>query len=216
MPKSSRPREKLQEKGPGNLKDVELLAILLGTGYEGKNVLQLADEILGKYPKAKLLSLPASALAKIKGVGQAKATIISAAFELSKRALNRESTLPQIASKKDVLAQTVYLREKQREHFMVLYLNGRGQLIYKKPMFVGTLNANLVHPREIFALALKLNAAAVIFAHNHPSGNASPSQQDIALTKRLVEAGRIMGVDVLEHIIVCQEEAFSFKENNLI
>ena len=214
--KNDWPREKLLAKGASNLKDSELLAILLGTGYEGKNVLLLSDEILGKYPKAKLLSLPPPALAKIKGIGLAKATTIAAAFELSKRALNRESTLPRIISKKDVLAQTVYLREKQREHFMVLYLNGRGEMIYKKPMFVGTLNANLVHPREIFALALKLNAAAVIFAHNHPSGNAGPSQQDIVLTKRLVEAGKIMGVDVLEHIIVCAENSFSFKENNLI
>lgn len=217
LPKVERPREKLIVKGPQNLKDEELLAILLGTGTEGKNVLEVAKQILNKYSKKRLLKLTYSDLSKIKGIGPAKACTILAAIELVKRGLKMgEETLPIIRSTKDVIAQAVYMRDKTREHLMVIYLNARNEMIFKKPMFIGTLNANLVHPREIFQEALKQNAASVILVHNHPSGDPEPSEDDLTITKRIIEAGKIMGIDVLDHIIITKSKVFSFKEKKLI
>ena len=217
LPKVERPRERLISKGPENLKDEELLAILLRTGREGKNVLDLAKQILSKYSKKRILKLNYEDLIKIKGINSAKACTILAAIELVKRALEiGEETLPVIRSTKDVIAQAVYMREKSREHLMVLFLNARNEMIYKKPMFVGALNANLVNPREIFQEALKQNAASIILAHNHPSGDAEPSEDDLTITKRIIEAGKIMGIDVLDHVIITKNKPFSFKENKLI
>jgi DNA repair protein RadC len=217
LPKIERPREKLISKGPQNLKDEELLAILLGTGVEGKNVIEVAKQILRRYAKKRLLKMKYEDLSKIKGIGPAKACTILAAQELVKRALEiQEETLPIIQSVKDVLAQAVYMRDKTREHFMVIYLNARNEMIFKKPMFVGTLNANLVHPREIFNEALQQNAASVILVHNHPSGGSEPSEDDLEITKRLIEAGKIMGIDVLDHIIITKNKVFSFKGKGFI
>ena len=217
LSKIERPREKLIAKGPDNLKDEELLAILLGTGVEGKNVIEVARQILRKYSKKRLLKMKYEDLSKIKGVGPAKACTILAAAELVKRALEiGEETLPLIHSTKDVIAQAVYMRDKTREHLMALFLNARNEMIYKKPMFIGTLNANLVHPREIFQEALKQNAASVILVHNHPSGDPEPSEDDLEITKRIIEAGKIMGIEVLDHIIITKTKVFSFKENKLL
>jgi DNA repair protein RadC len=217
LPKFERPREKLILKGPQNLKDEELLAILLGTGVEGKNVIEIAKQILRKYSKKRLLKMKYEDLSKIKGIGPAKACTILAAQELIKRALKiQDEILPIINSVKDVIAQAVYMRDKTREHFMVIYLNARNEMIFKKPMFIGTLNASLVHPREIFQEALKQNAASVILVHNHPSGDPEPSEDDLEVTKRLVEAGKIMGIDILDHVIITKTKFFSFKERNLL
>lgn len=217
LPLVFRPREKLQEKGVRNLKDAELLAILLGTGYQGKNVIQLAQSILNKYRGRKFLSLDYSQLIKIKGISQAKACAILAANELVKRRLGiKDEVLPKIKSVDDAVAQAIYMRDKAREHFMTIFLNARNEMIFKKPMFCGTLNANLVHPREIFAKAMECNAASVILVHNHPSGNSEPSKDDLEITKRLIEAGKIMGIDVLDHIIITKTKVFSFKEKKLI
>ncbi|NQU82486.1 MAG: DNA repair protein RadC [Parcubacteria group bacterium] len=217
IPKIERPREKLIDRGAQSLKDEELLAVLLGSGVEGKNVIEVSKEILQKYPKAKLLKLSFEELSSIKGIGQAKACSILAAQEFIKRGLAvRDDILPVINSVEDIIAQAIYMREKSREHFMVIYLNGRNEMIYKKPMFVGTLNANLVHPREIFSLAFEKSASSVVFAHNHPSGDPEPSQADLEINKRLVEAGKIMGIDVLDHIVITKGKVYSFKENNLM
>jgi len=218
LPKADRPREKLISKGPQNLKDEELLAILLGTGREGKSALDLAKEVLRKYSKKRLFKMSYKDLTKIKGISSAKACTILAAAELVKRSLKiQEETLPIIHSTKDVLAQAVYLRQKTREHLMTIYLNARNEMIWKKEStFIGTLNASLVHPREIFAEALRQNAASVILVHNHPSGDPEPSEDDLLITKRIVEAGKIMGIDVLDHIIITKTHIFSFKEKGIL
>jgi len=217
MPRVERPREKLIEKGPENLKDEELLAILLRTGTKEKNVLDLARQILRKFSKKKFLKLKYQDLIKIKGVNSAKATTILAALELTKRILGvGEEILPKIESIKDVIAQFSYLIKKQREHLAILYLNARNEVIYKKHLFVGTLDANICHPREIFKYALEKNAASVILVHNHPSGDPTPSNTDLEVTKRIQEAGKIMGIDVLDHIIISKTKIFSFKERKLI
>lgn len=218
LPKSERPREKLISKGPQNLKDEELLAILLGTGRKGKSAIQTAKQILNKHSKKRLLGLSYEDLVKIKGLGPAKACTILTAQELVKRALKvREETLPIIKSVEDVLAQAVYLRSRTREHLMTIYLNARNEMVWKKQStFIGTLNANLVHPREIFAEALTHNAASVILVHNHPSGDPEPSESDLEITKRIIEAGKIMGIDVLDHVIITKTKVFSFKNKKLI
>ncbi|MCP6718552.1 MAG: DNA repair protein RadC [Patescibacteria group bacterium] len=217
LPKVDRPREKLVLKGVQNLKDEELLAILLRTGREGKNVIQTARQILNKHSKKRLLGLSYGDLIKVKGLGPAKACTILAASELVKRSLKiGEETLPTIHSVKDIIAQCSYLRDKTREHLVALYLNARNEMVHKKHLFVGTLNANLVHPREIFEHALIGNAASVILVHNHPSGNPEPSEVDLKITKRIIEAGKIMGIDVLDHIIIAKNKVFSFKEKKLI
>jgi DNA repair protein RadC len=217
MPKVERPREKLIQKGAQNLKDEELLAILLRTGSEGKSAIDVAKQILNKYSKKRLLKLGYDDLVKIRGIGPAKVCTILAAQELVKRALKiGEETLPKIESIKDVIAQFSYLREKSREHLAALYLNARNEVIFKKHLFVGTLDANIAHPREIFSHALTQNAASIILVHNHPSGDPEPSKADLEITKRILEAGKIMGIDVLDHIIITKTKVFSFKEKKLI
>jgi len=218
LPKIERPREKLVSKGPENLKDEELLAILLGTGMKAKSALEIAKQLLRKCSKKRLLQMKYEGLSKIKGIGPAKACIILASQELVKRSLKiQDETLPIIKSTKDVVAQAVYLRDKTREHLMTIYLNARNEMVWKKQStFIGTLNASLIHPREIFNEALLHNAASVILVHNHPSGDPEPSEDDIEITKRIQEAGKIMGIDVLDHIIITKNKVFSFKEYKLV
>ena len=207
LPKHKRPREKLMEKGVENLRDSELMAVLLRTGIKGKNVLKISREILRKFPKKKLLALDFEKLSRIKGIGIGKACLLLSAFELTKRALDVEdSNLPAINNAKDAVAQLQELRIAKKEHFIVLYLNARNQLIHKETISIGTLNASLVHPREVFKPAIEHLAASIIVAHNHPSGDAEASEDDIKLTKRLIDAGKIMGINLVEHIIITKND----------
>jgi DNA repair protein RadC len=215
LPKHEQPREKLIEKGVENLKDSELMAILLRTGIEGKDVMKVSKEILQKFPTKKLLSLDFKNLSKIKGIGLGKACLLLAAFELTKRALEVEdNNLPTINSAKDAVAQLQELRTAKKEHFVVLYLNARNQLIHKETVSIGTLNANLVHPREVFKPAIDCLAASIIIAHNHPSGDAEPSDDDLAITKRLQEAGKLLGIEVIDHVVVADIFLSSLKKTN--
>jgi DNA repair protein RadC len=217
LPKHKQPREKLIEKGAENLRDSELMAILLRTGTKGKDVMKVSREVLRKNPTKNLLALNFKDLAKIKGIGRGKACLLLAAFELTKRALEVEdNNLPTIISAKDVVAQLQELRTMKKEHFVALYLNARNQLIHKETVSVGTLNASLIHPREVFKSAIDQLAASVILAHNHPSGSAEPSEDDLEVTKRLKEAGKILGVEVLDHVIVTKNSYCSLKEKQLI
>ena len=201
LPKSDRPREKLIAKGAENLKDSELLAILLRTGKTGKNVIEIASQILSKYSKKRLLQMTYDDLSKISGIDSAKATTLLAAFELSKRALEvNDTNLPVINTAKDAAAQLTDMRDLKKEHFVVLYLNAKNQLAHKETISMGTLNANLVHPREVFEPAVRYLAAQVVISHNHPSGDPKPSDADLEITKRLVEAGKMMGIEVVDHI----------------
>ena len=217
LPKIERPREKLVAKGAENLKDSELLAILLRTGKAGKNVIEIASQILTKHSKKRLLQMTYQDLVKIGGIDSAKATTLLAAFELAKRALEvNDTNLPTISTPKDVVAQLTDLRHNKKEHFIALYLNARNQLVYKETISMGTLNANLVHTREVFEPALKHSAAGIMVAHNHPSGDPKPSEDDLEITKRLVEAGKMMGVELLDHVIIATSNHFSFKEERLM
>ncbi len=206
LPKHARPRERLIERGPAGLRDKELLAILLRTGYTGKNAIEVSEEILRRYPMKKLLALDFFTLSKIKGIGPDKACSLLSAFELTKRALDAEdNNLPAINSAKDALAHLQELRSAKKEHFVVLYLNARNQLIHKETISIGTLNASLVHPREVFKPAIDHLAASIIVAHNHPSGGCEASEADMALTRRLEEAGKLLGIELGDHLVITKD-----------
>lgn len=207
MARHEQPREKLMEKGAENLLDSELMAILLRTGVRGKNVLEVSKEILNKFPKKQLLSLDYEKLSKIKGIGPGKACLLLASFELVKRALEvGDNNLPIIKCARDAVAQLQEIRTAKKEHFVALYLNARNQLIYKEVISIGTLNASLVHPREVFKPAIDNLAAGIIVAHNHPSGDIEPSEADLALTRRLVDAGVLLGIEVRDHLVVSMRD----------
>jgi len=209
------PREKLLRLGAEALKNEELLSVVLGTGYNGKDVFTLARELTKAYPDGGLFRLPYKDLSKIKGIGPAKAATISAAAELGRRCIAGGS-YPPVTKPSDILPIVAEYRFRKKENFIVFYLNGRNQVICSECVSVGTLNASLVHPREVFEPAIRHLAAGVIFAHNHPSGDCTPSEDDIEITKRLVDAGRLIGIEVLDHLIIGQHGYLSFKEKGLI
>jgi len=204
IPKVDRPREKFLEKGADALTKSELLAILLGSGIKGTNVKMLSQKILQKYGK-KFLNVTVDDLLEIKGIGEAKALQIASSIALTKRIYDEAK--PQenlILSLDDAVKQATDIKSKKQEHLICLYLNARNLLLKKEIVSIGTLNNSIVHPREIFALALELRAAGVILIHNHPSGDPTPSTQDKEVTWRIVEAGKLMGVNVVDFIIVAE------------
>jgi len=210
-----RPRERLIKYGPLKLSNAELLAILLSTGKKGENVLELAKRILRQLDNRKIIEASFAELKSISGLGPAKASLLLSAFELSRRFLqNQQSSL--ILSPQDVWDQLKDIRDNKKESFIIFFLDTRSREIKREIISVGSLNANLVHPREVFEPAIKYLSAQLIVAHNHPSGDPEPSQEDIATTKRLVSAGNILGIELLDHVIVTKENFYSFKENNLI
>lgn len=217
LSKHEMPREKLIEMGVENLRDLELMAILLRTGVKGKDVLEISKEILAKFPKSKLLTLDFDKLSKIKGIGAGKACLLLAAFELVKRALEVEdNNLPYINSAQDAVAQLQELCDAKKEHFVALYLNARDQLICKETISIGTIDSNLIHPREIFKPAIDCLSSSLIIAHNHPSGDNEPSIADTEITNKLVNAGKILDIKVVDHIIVTKNNWKSMKESNLM
>ncbi|MBI5167456.1 MAG: DNA repair protein RadC [candidate division NC10 bacterium] len=217
IPEVDRPREKLAKRGPTALSNTELLAIILGSGTKGENVLQVAEGLLKKYGGKSLPQIDLEELMQNKGLGKARACQLLACFELGRRLLVKQEEEFVIRSPEDVYEATKdTLRGAKKEHFLALYLNARNQLIKKETISIGSLNANIVHPREVFHPAVGEAAASVILVHNHPSGDTEPSKDDIALTRRLVEAGRIMGIEVLDHIIVGNKKFSSLKDRGII
>lgn len=215
LPKVDRPREKLEKYGPEKLTDVELLAILLRTGTKNLNVLKLSQKILQKFQKEKFKDITINDLKNIHGLGTVKSCEIIACFELGKRFLkNKKSQI--LLKPKDVWDEMKDLRDNKKEHFVVFYLDARNQEIKREIISIGNLTANLVHPREVFEPAIQNSAAQVILCHNHPSGNSEPSEEDLIVTKRLVEAGKILGIEVIDHVIVAKDEFTSFKDKDLM
>ncbi|HDQ16648.1 MAG TPA: JAB domain-containing protein [Candidatus Vogelbacteria bacterium] len=217
LPKHKRPREKLSERGAENLSDAELLAILIRTGRAGKSALDIARETLKKFPLSKLLAVSINDLTGIKGFEDTKAITVKAALELGSRAVGSfNDSLPILGCVRDTVAQLTDLRGKQKEYFMVLYLNARKQLIHKETISIGTLTQTLVHPREVFEPAIRLLASSIVLAHNHPSKNREVSDEDIKLTEKLIQAGTILDIEVLDHIIITDDGYISFKEEGLL
>ncbi|NLN88106.1 MAG: DNA repair protein RadC [Syntrophomonadaceae bacterium] len=222
MPTDMRPREKLAKLGAEGLNDHELLAIILGNGTRDTSALELANQLLGTYSSLRHLQEKSiEELQQIKGIGQAKAVTIKAALEIGRRIAIDGETRFLIRSPEDVqeYADAVLvpeMRDYDREHFMVLYLDRKGGVITQESVSVGGLHSSIVHPREVFKTAVKRSAASIILAHNHPSGDPAPSRQDIEITRRLIEAGRIMGIEIIDHVIIGENIYCSFKEKGLI
>jgi len=213
IPKSDRPREKMEKYGPDKLSDAELLAILLRTGTKDLNVLKLSQKILEKFGNEKFVNLSIENLKTVHGIGSAKACEILSCFELGRRMLKGKKTSI-LLSPKDVWERMEDIRGSKKEHFIVFYLDSRNQEIHKEIVSVGTLNESLVHPREVFESAIKNNAASIIIAHNHPSGDLEPSQADIEITKKLIHAGKILDIKIVDHIIVTLNGYNSLKIND--
>lgn len=213
LPVSMRPQEKLIEKGAENLIDNELLAVLLGTGTKKYNALNLAQILLRKYPLITWDSLKIKDVLKVSGVGKTKASRIAAGVELGRRIFGRiPLTTIRMQTVQDMLPQLQEFATKKQEHLVVLYLNARYELLQKEVIGIGSLNTTIIEPKEIFAPAIINPCAFVVIAHNHPSGDPSPSDADILFTRRVFEAGKILGVTLLDHIIVTQNGYFSVVE----
>ena len=215
LPKIERPREKLMQYGLEKLSNSELLAILLRSGKKGENVVELANKILKRFRKDELPNLTFNDLKDYSGLGPAKACEIVACFELGKRLL-KDKKAEIYLKPKEIWEELKDLRDLKKEHFVIFYLDSRNQEIKREIISVGSLNANLVHPREVFEPAVRHLAAQVILAHNHPSGDPEPSEDDLEITKQLTESGKILGIKVIDHIIITKTGFISFKEKNLI
>ncbi|MDP3879088.1 MAG: DNA repair protein RadC [Dehalococcoidales bacterium] len=219
LPVSERPRERLQRFGVEALSAQEILSLLLGRGIAGESVTVTAQRLLSQFGGLKgIAGATVEELAGVRGIGPAKAAQIKAAFELANRtdgAVEPEAKLP--VKTPDDVANLVRgrLKGKKKEHFLALLLDTRGQVIKVAEISVGSLDTSIVHPREVFKEAVAGSAASVIFVHNHPSGNPEASEDDVKLTKRLAEAGEIMGIDVLDHVIVCDKDYLSLKDKGL-
>lgn len=216
LPVSSRPREKLLNNGGENVTTAELLAILINTGTIEHNALNIGETILKKFPENKLAQISLTQLKLMPGVGDTKATRILAAVELGHRLF---SPLPlnkiYIRSTKDTLHAVREYTNKKQEYLICLYINSRNELIQKEVIGVGTLNALQIEPREVFRPAFTTPCAGLILVHNHPSGDPKPSNADIMFTKRIQEAGKILGIQLLDHLVITTDSYYSFKESEI-
>ncbi len=219
LPQEARPREKLLSRGPAALSDAELLALLLRSGIQGKNVLQLAQELVDRFGGvAGLLHTPADALKSVKGLGPAKRAELVAVLELARRALVQQLTQKPLFNTPQAVRDYLQLQLGGLHHevFAVLFLDSQHRLIALEEMFRGTLTQTSVYPREVVKHALTLNASSVVLAHNHPSGTAQPSRADEALTHTLKAALALVDVRVLDHFVVTASQAVSMAELGLV
>jgi DNA repair protein RadC len=225
LPKSERPRERLKEHGPGSLSEQELLAIILGSGSQGESVVVTSQKLLSHFGSLKkVVEASLEELQKVKGIGPAKATQLLACFEIAKR-LNKSilvdeqagKALKPITSPDEIIG---LIRSKisdfSKEQFLVISLDTRNRPLGIDNVSVGTLTASLVHPRETYECAIRKHAASIIVSHNHPSGDEEPSEEDIKITQRLKEAGKVMGIELLDHIVVTKSSYCSLKEKGMI
>jgi DNA repair protein RadC len=217
-PESERPRERLLARGAGSLSDAELVAVLLRTGIRGKSAVDLAREILGEFGGLASLLAAGATLRRVKGLGAAKSAQFIAALELARRSmderLKERAALTSPSAVRDYLR--LVLASREHEVFVCIWVDAQHKVITVEEPFRGTLTQTSVYPREIVKAALAANAAAVIFAHNHPSGAAQPSQADELLTRNLKEALALVDVKVLDHFIVAGRQALSFAERGLL
>ncbi len=218
-PASERPREKLLQRGVHALSDAELLAILIRVGSRRSTALDLARSILAQEKNLRGIARKTpQELMRLKGIGQAKAVELLTAFEIGRRVQGETPGEKLVISSPDIVARFMIprLREKQTESFWVILLDSKNGMMHEEALTVGTLNASLVHPREVFKVAIDHVAAAVIVVHNHPSGNPEPSSEDVSVTRQLVDAGKIIGIPVHDHIIIAGDSYTSFAERGLL
>lgn len=215
LPLEERPRERLVQFGPEHLSAAELIGIILRTGVANRSAVDLGKELLAAYKDLRGIAKASLAeLANQVGIGQAKAVQLKAAFELGRRVLTSNPfQLPTIRKPEDAydLVKASF-QDLDREHFKVIHLNTKNQVLKVETTAVGILSSSPVHPREVFKEAVKMSSAGLILAHNHPSGDPTPSQDDLLLTKRLYEAGEILGIRIIDHLIIGDNRYLSLKE----
>jgi DNA repair protein RadC len=210
-----RPREKIRTRGAASLSNQELIAAILGSGGPGKDVRDLSREIallIEERPE----TISYDDLCGIRGMGPAKVSQITACLELGRRYYQNDTSIVKVSSPSDILPLVSFLSGKKQEHFICITLSGAHEVISVRTVTVGLLNHSLVHPREVFAEAITDRAAAVICVHNHPSGTLEPSSQDIAITRQLADAGNVVGIRLLDHLIVADSGFISMKEKGLM
>lgn len=219
MPADERPRERLARYGPEALATAELLAIILRTGTARESALGLANRLLSRFGSLRgIATASVEELSSVPGMGLAKAAQLRAAFELGKRlAMTGETPRPIVRSPADAANLVMEdLRHRDKEYFQAILLDTRNRVIGVTTISIGSLSQSVVHPREVFKEAISRSCAALILCHNHPSGDPSPSEEDAAITRRLVEAGKLLGMPVLDHIIIGQGSYLSLKERGLM
>ncbi|MCU1805413.1 DNA repair protein RadC [Cytobacillus firmus] len=219
FPQDERPRERFVQNGPESLSNHELIAILLRTGTKDESVLQLANRLLTHFEGLRLLKdASLDEITAINGIGSAKAIQVLAAVEIGRRISKLTYDDRYIIRSPEDGANYVMheMRFLSQEHFVCLYLNTKNQVLHKQTIFIGSLNASIVHPREVFKEAFRRSAASIICIHNHPSGDPTPSREDIEVTKRLAESGKIIGIDVLDHLIIGENKFVSLKEKGYL
>lgn len=214
-PVNERPRERLIGHGPESLTNQELIAIILRTGTKDESVLQISQKLIQHFDGLRMLKhATLEELTSLKGIGKAKAIQLLASLELGKRIATLQEVERYVIRSPEDGANYVMeeMRFLSQEHFVCIYLNTKNQVLFRKTIFIGSLNSSIVHPREVFKEALKRSAASIICVHNHPSGDPTPSREDIDVTKRLVECGKMMGIELLDHIIIGEKRYVSLKE----
>jgi DNA repair protein RadC len=212
---AERPREKLRARGPESLSDAELLALVIGSGTPRRSASRIG-KLLARVRPAELSAWSSARWLLVPGIGPARASALAAAFELGRRAAESPAASAAIRGPDDVLAQVRDLPRARREHFVVLLLNARHELQCRETVSIGSLNASIVHPREVFLPAILHSAASVILVHNHPSGDPEPSDEDVNITRRLVQVGDLVGIGVLDHVIVAARGVVSLKARQLL
>ena len=215
VPELDRPREKIAQKGIASLSDPELIETIIGKGVRNKDVREIARDI-SVLVKQNPHAVNYDALREIEGVGPTKAAQIVACFELGRRYFGEPDAPTKIARPEDILPLVAEYRDKRQEYFICVTLNGAGEVLATRIVTVGLLNHSLVHPREVFADAITDRAASIICVHNHPSGSLEPSSQDIAITRQVQEAGTLLGIQLLDHIITTKTGFCSMKERGLL
>ena len=215
--RENRPRERFQKLGASVLSDAELLAIILQKGTKEENVIDMSNRLISRYGLNKLSDLSLNEIQEIKGIGPAKAMQIKALFEFNTRHNLAKINNSIIKCARDVFDYaSKRLPNKDKEQFMILHLDSKSRIIKDEVISIGTLNASIIHPREVFKSAIKESANSIMLVHNHPSGDPSPSHEDNKITRRLFEAGELLNIKVLDHVIIGDENYWSFKENQKI
>lgn len=220
MPASERPRERMARYGAEALSASELLSLVIGTGLRGESVIVTSQKLISRFGSLSgVLNASLADLMHVKGVGFAKGAQLKACFEIARRILASDLVNEGIVAMRPSDVYTIVkslITQHSKEHFLVLSFDSRNRFLGSDTVAVGILNANIVHPRETYEAAIRRHAAQVILSHNHPSGDCNPSDEDIVVTKRLVQAGKILGIEVVDHVVVSKHEYFSFKENLLL
>jgi DNA repair protein RadC len=213
--RADRPREKLAARGAAALNDAELLALVLGSGSAGRSA-QRTGRALARRTPAELAGWSCARWRRVQGIGMARAAALVAAFELGRRAAEKPGGGGPIRGPDDVLVHVRDLVRARKEHFVVLLLNARHELQVRETVSIGSLNASIVHPREVFLPAILHSAASVVLVHNHPSGDPEPSEEDLSITRRLVQVGDLVGIGVLDHVIVAERGVVSLRSRQMM